>query len=248
MDSNAFPHLLAIGLVFVGAGLVKGVIGMGLPTIAMGLLGLLMPLPQAAALLTLPSLVTNAWQAAGPGWRDVLRRLWALQIGIAAGVALAAAVLPRGHDALGRTLLGACLLAYGAAGLAGWRPVTPPARWQGRVGAWVGLATGGLTALSGVYVLPAVPYLQSLTLERRALSQALGLCFTTATVALGVMLAWQGELAPQRGWQSAAMLPPALLGLFIGQRLREAMSERVFRRCFFAGLAALGAWSLWTGR
>lgn len=249
MDPTSLPHLLAIGLVFAGAGLVKGVIGMGLPTIAMGLLGLWLPLPQAAALLTLPSLVTNAWQAAaGSALRDTLRRLWPLQVGIAAGVALAAGLLPRGHDTLGRTLLGACLLAYGVAGLAGWRPAAPRPRWQGRVGALIGLVTGGLTALTGVYVLPAVPYLQSLDLDRRTLSQALGLCFTTATVALGIVLAGQGELTLHRSGLSAAMLLPALLGLWLGQRLRDAMSERLFRACFFAGLAVLGGWGLLTGR
>ena len=57
------------------AGFVKGVIGMGLPTIAMGLLSVAMPPAQAAALLVVPSLVTNVWQIAGPGWWALMRRL-----------------------------------------------------------------------------------------------------------------------------------------------------------------------------
>lgn len=44
--------------VFVLAGLVKGVIGLGLPTISMGLLALAMPPLQAAAILVLPSFLT----------------------------------------------------------------------------------------------------------------------------------------------------------------------------------------------
>ncbi|HBV1052187.1 TPA: hypothetical protein MDO21_004429 [Klebsiella pneumoniae] len=43
-------HTISFLLIFIAAGLVKGVTGMGLPTVAMGLLGLLMP-PQAAAAL-----------------------------------------------------------------------------------------------------------------------------------------------------------------------------------------------------
>jgi uncharacterized membrane protein YfcA len=42
-------HTLCLLLIFIAAGLVKGVTGMGLPTVAMGLLGLLMPPPAAAA-------------------------------------------------------------------------------------------------------------------------------------------------------------------------------------------------------
>ena len=52
-----------IAAIFLLAGFVKGVIGMGLPTVAVGVLGLLMSPSQAAAVLILPSLVTNIWQA-----------------------------------------------------------------------------------------------------------------------------------------------------------------------------------------
>lgn len=72
--------VIAITATFLLAGFVKGVIGMGLPTIAMGLLGALMPPVQAASLLVVPSLVTNVWQlAAGPNFAALLGRLrWML--------------------------------------------------------------------------------------------------------------------------------------------------------------------------
>jgi uncharacterized membrane protein YfcA len=69
-------HLSAlVGLVFVLAGFVKGTIGMGLPTVAIGFLTLLMPPAEAATILILPSFVTNVWQlAAGPQFAGLLRR------------------------------------------------------------------------------------------------------------------------------------------------------------------------------
>jgi uncharacterized membrane protein YfcA len=57
--------LSLIGLAFMLAGMVKGIIGMGLPTVAMSVLGLLMGAPEAVALLALPTLVTNTWQLLG---------------------------------------------------------------------------------------------------------------------------------------------------------------------------------------
>ncbi|EPN86571.1 membrane protein, partial [Pseudomonas syringae pv. actinidiae ICMP 19101] len=67
---------LVIGT-FLLAGTVKGVIGLGLPTVAMGLLGLVMLPPQAAALLIIPSAFTNVWQlATGGSLRPLLKRLW----------------------------------------------------------------------------------------------------------------------------------------------------------------------------
>ena len=60
-------ELSLIAAIFLLAGLVKGTIGLGLPTVSMGLLGLLMAPAQAAAMLLVPSLVTNVWQLlAGP--------------------------------------------------------------------------------------------------------------------------------------------------------------------------------------
>ena len=75
MDSAAI--LAAIAGAFLLAGFVKGVIGLGLPTVSIGLLGLLMTPAQAAAILVVPSLVTNVWQAVvGGGFLALARRLW----------------------------------------------------------------------------------------------------------------------------------------------------------------------------
>ena len=68
--------LAFVSSTFVLAGFVKGVIGLGLPTVAMGLLAVVMTPAQAAALLTLPSFLTNVWQAMGPGFLPLLRRVW----------------------------------------------------------------------------------------------------------------------------------------------------------------------------
>lgn len=68
--------MLMVVLVFVLAGCVKGVTGMGLPTVAMSLLGLWMPPVQAAALLVIPSLATNVAQCRGPHLRALATRLW----------------------------------------------------------------------------------------------------------------------------------------------------------------------------
>ena len=112
MFHETIPDFFIVCLIFFGAGAVKGILGMGLPTMAMGLLGLVMPVANAASLLTLPSLVTNLWQAAiGPGIACMVRRLWLMQVGIAAGVALAPWLFPDRQDAFGRHLLGGCLVA-----------------------------------------------------------------------------------------------------------------------------------------
>jgi uncharacterized membrane protein YfcA len=210
----------------------------------MGLLGLVMPVASGASLLTAPSLVTNVWQALGPGLVGVVRRLWLLQVGIVVGVALAPLLFPGGQDAFGRRLLGGCLLAYGALGLAGWRPKPPPARWEPPAGLLAGVATGIVTGLTGVFVLPAVPFLQSLGFGKDKLAQALGVSFTTSTLALATMLAVQGHLNLATSLASALVVIPSVLGMALGQWVRRGMSEALFRRCFQVGLLLLGGWLL----
>lgn len=237
------PDFAIISFIFLAAGAVKGVLGMGLPTVAMGLLGLVMPVAQAAALLIVPSLATNVWQMwRGPHLRALGRRLWPLMAGVLAAMAAGHGLMAAGAGRHAGLLLGACLMAYGFAGLAGWRSPRPPARWETPVSAVIGVLTGAVTAATGVFVLPAVPYLQSLGLNKDEMAQALGLSFTVSTLALGANLAAAGSFHAEAALQSGAVLLPALAGMWLGQRLRDELSQESFRRWLFAGLLALGAW------
>lgn len=241
MSIDTLPGFFLVALVFFAAGAVKGIVGLGLPTVAMGLLGLLMPVAQAAALLAVPSLATNVWQAAaGPHLAALCARLWKMQLAVIVGTFATAALFPWQDDVLARRFLGTCLLLYAAAGLAGWRLPVATGRWAGLASVGVGAATGGVTALTGVFVLPAVPYLQSLGLAKEELAQALGLSFTTSTLALAAVLVMRGELTMATSIHSVTVLLPALCGMFVGQLVRHAMSEAVFRRCLFGGLLVLG--------
>jgi uncharacterized membrane protein YfcA len=180
-----------VAAVFVMAGVVKGVIGLGLPTLSMALLALRMPPAEAAALLIVPSLVTNLWQLQPlAGLAAMARRLGGMQLGIVAGTLGGAWCFGAAQSASAGLWLGAALVVYALWGLRG-RPLRmarpEPRGW----GPLVGVLTGGVTALTGVFVLPAVVYLQALALSRDELIQAMGLCFTTSTLALAIALAGQ---------------------------------------------------------
>lgn len=239
-------HALGVLAVFVLAGIVKGITGMGLPTVAVSLLGLWMSPAQAAALLVAPSLATNLAQCRGPQLRNLIGRLWP------AWVALAL-VTVRAPNLDGMTpggitparLLGGVLVIYGLWGL--WRPVLPDlSRSPVATGVGAGAATGLLAALTSVFVMPLVPYLQALKLDKEAMVQALGLSFTLATLALAARL--QFTAGPTLwSWSSALALPAAFAGLALGGRLRARLSGPGFQRALFLVFIGLGTANLMKG-
>lgn len=230
-----------IGATFLLAGLVKGVIGMGLPTVAMGLLAIVLPPAQAAAILVVPSLVTNVWQLlAGPSCAALARRLWPMMVGVVVGTVAGAGVLAGNVAGLAKIGLGIALMVYAVVGLAGFRLTVAP-RHEVWAGPLIGAITGLVTGATGVFVIPAVPYLQAIGLERDDLVQALGLSFTVSTIALALGLLRLDAFAADSAWISLLALAPALLGMQLGQWLRQRTAASAFRRVFFAGLLLLGA-------
>ena len=238
----ALSILAFVLAVFVLAGFTKGIIGLGLPTISMGLLAVVLSPVEAAALLILPSLVTNAWQMlGGPHLRSLLRRLWPRNLGVCLGTWAGAAFLSGPGGPYGALALGVALMAYAVSGLAALKPAVSAGaeRWMGPL---AGVVTGAITAATGVFVIPAVPYLQAIGLAKDELVQALGLCFTVSTLALAVTLAGSAGLGPTLVGPSLAGVVAAIAGMRLGQAFRARLSPRAFRLWFFSGLLALGAY------
>jgi uncharacterized membrane protein YfcA len=238
--ANQPTTLAFIAAVFILAGAVKGVVGLGLPTVAVGLLGIVMAPREAAALLVVPSLVTNVWQlASGPAVGPLSRRLWPMLAGIVGGTLVGGALLPAMGSAWAGPMLGGALILYAVSGLVAFT-LEIERRFEPMAGPIVGILTGMVTAATGVFVIPAVPYLGGLGLARDALIQALGLTFTAATCALALSLWLAGDMPLHAASTSLLALAPALAGMWCGQRLRSAISPQLFRRCFFTGLLGLG--------
>ncbi len=239
MDKS--PTLLAaVTATFFLAGIVKGVTGMGLPTVAMGVLGAFLSPLTAAGLLLVPSFVTNVWQLlAGPRFGALAARLWPMLLTIVAGTLIGSTLLADGDTARATTALGLALAAYAAFTLFA-RPPRFPARWERIASPLIGLTTGLVSGGTGVFVIPAVPYLQSLGLEKNELVQALGLSFTVSTLALALGLGWHGAI-PEDGWLASLFaILPSLLGMAVGQAIRTRIRPLVFRRVFLLSLLLLG--------
>jgi uncharacterized membrane protein YfcA len=235
-----YSVLLFIAGVFVLAGFVKGVVGLGLPAISMGLLALVMPPADAASVLILPTVATNIWQmAAGPNLKPMAARLWPVMLGVICGTLAGAGWLVDTHGHYGTSLLGAALALYALSGLASIH-FTVSRRTEPWLGPIVGLITGLVAAATGVFAMPAVIYLQAIGIEKEDLVQALGLSFTVSSLALAVSLASVSALNLSLGPASIGALAVACAGMWLGQVLRLRLRPETFRLVFLIGLLALG--------
>lgn len=239
MDSGLIL-ILSAG-VFLFAGFVKGVIGGGLPTIGIGLMGLVIPPAHAAALIVLPSLITNIWQSFGRHFKPLMRRLWLLFVSICVGSLFGAGVMTGADAGLARAGLGVTLLIYATLGLLKVRFHLDP-RGERRFVIPIGLMTGAIGAATGVFVIPSGPFLQAIGLNKDELVQALGLTYLVSTVALAGALFHGGAMQSSVAVPSVVALVASMAGMAVGQRFRARLHEQMFLRLFYIGLLVVGGY------
>jgi len=233
-------ELAVIAAVFLFAGAVKGVVGLGLPIVSIGLLAALIGLSDGMVLMVIPALVANLWQAlAGGALKEILRRLWFYLVTVAAGAWVGVIIFGRSDPALLTALLGVLLIAYSIFGLTS--PKMPaPGRHEGWLSPVLGGINGVLNGLTGMFFMPGVPYFRALGLSRDVLVQAMGVLFMVSAASLGVALGGHGRLDFGIGAVSALATLPALLGMVLGARIRRRLSEQRFQQVLLIALLLLG--------
>ena len=237
-----YDVVVFVAAIFLLAGCVKGLIGFGLPTVSIAIIATFLGLIEAMTLMLLPSLITNLWQGlVGGHLIRLIRRCWSMFILGAVFTWFTSSLLSTWNPASFTVILGIVVTFYGLSGLCSFK-LSSPGSGESWISPFVGMVSGGITGLTGVFVVPAIGYLQSLRMEKDELIQAMGLWFTIATLSLAFSLKDHGLFADDLGWISLMAVLPALLGMWVGRILRPKLSESAFRRLFFVGLTLLGVY------
>ncbi len=243
MNPEFTPALLAfVFSVFLLAGFVKGVTGLGLPTVAMGLLATRLPPLNAIAIMIVPAIATNIWQTfAGPYLKELIRRLWPLLLFTVLGLISGSGLLTGPYAPYGTVALGFLLVIYSLISLINVR-LHLERKKEGWVGALSGLLSGLGAAMTGVQIIPSVVYLQALEMEPEEFVQALGLFFTVATIAQIFNLTNAGLMSVALAIPGLIALMASFAGMHIGQVLRARMPPGTFRRWFLISILVLGTY------
>ncbi|MSP74990.1 MAG: sulfite exporter TauE/SafE family protein [Rhodospirillaceae bacterium] len=235
---------IAFGLaVFLLAGMVKGLVGLGLPTITIALTSMVLPLTESIALIALPTIFSNIWQASigGQFW-VILRRQWPLIVPLMIVLYLTVWLIGQKGPNWAFLVLAGVLIVYSGLGLLRIR-LYIHADLERVLAPVIGVVSGFVAGLVGVPIIPLMPYLQGLDIKPSELVQTLGvvLCATSFTLA-GSLLVF-GVLDGPRAIVSAAAVVPALAGMWVGQRIRLGLSVEQFRLAVLWALLLTGVYT-----
>lgn len=230
-------------VVFLLAGTVKGLVGLGLPTIVIAFTTLVLPLTESIAMIALPTIFTNLWQAAVGGnfWR-ILRRQWPLIVPLAVVLYVTMWLVGQKGPNWAFIVLATVLIVYSGLGLLRIRlhihtdlekPLAPV----------IGVISGFVAGVVGVPIIPLMPYLQGLDIKPSELVQTLGVVLCATSLTLTSSLLFFGLLDGPRAIVSAAAVIPALAGMWVGQQVRLRLSVEQFRLAVFWALLLTGVYT-----
>jgi len=234
------PVLAACTIAMLAGGLVKGVVGIGLPLVALPIMANFIPIPKAIALLILSSFATSVWQSADGGlFTPSVRRFWPLLIGIVIGVAVSVKALATFDVKLLYLILG--VIVTGFASFLQRQlvlPVTPRAeRWAAPLTGVVAGLIGGLSMLFGpIYAM----YLAGLKLGKESFVAAISLFNVWATIVLAAAMAKYSLFGSADLVASLLALIPSSAGVLLGTKLRHRINEDVFRKALAVVLFLIG--------
>ena len=232
--------LAMVACAFIAGGLVKGLLGVGLPLVIVPLLALIIPSPKAIALMGMPILLSNLWQSLDGGHiRYAMRRFVWLLVPMVVATALTVR-MTLGLPVSTLNIMVACAVLL-AVVLIAWKPASAIApkhepRWNFIVGLLSG-ALGGVSSMMGPLI---ISYLVALRLPREQFIGSISVIYLAGALPLFISMVALGILSWPEAILSTLSLAPMFIGMSAGKRLRSHVSEAAFRKLLLGFLTLVG--------
>jgi len=239
-------EILIIGLAaFLLAGIIKGTVGIGLPTISISIMAQFVDPRVAISMLLVPALVTNTWQIhrGGQVLRSV-RLLWPFAIAMIVTMYVSAQFAPMVSQRFLTGGIGVMVVLWTATSLIK-SPRKIPAAFDRILQVLAGLLSGAIGGLTAIWSPPMVMYLlarhsdpgQS---EKDDFVRFTGFLILCGTVPLVAGYVGNGILTSQLAIVSALMILPTLIGFSIGERLRKNLDSTRFQKVVLGVFCLMG--------
>ncbi len=237
---DLLPTFAYAALVFLAAGTVKGVVGMGLPTTAIAFMTIVVDPRMAMSLALIPMVTSNAWQLYRSGGILGAARRYGIFLALLVVTILITLWLssnaPQGF-LLGA--LGAVILIYVALTFSRWAPNIPAHRDRAAQ-VIAGTMSGIMGGLVAVWAPPMGAYLAARNTTKDEFVRATGFLLFLGSIPLTIGYVRQGFLTSDVAWMGIALLVPTFAGFALGEKLRTHVSEAGFRRVILVFFALMG--------
>lgn len=231
--------IMALGAFFVSSFL-KGVTGLGFSTVCLCLLATFIDLRLAIPLVFIPSFSSNILVMFQAGrFVDAVKRFWLLYLSALPGLMLGVLFLTSFRNDITKAILGVVILVYGVWG-GRTHALRFPEKREKQLLIPVGFISGLLNGATGSQIMPIMPYLLSLKMDRNLFVQTMNSAFTLNTVIMMLWLGKEGILTLPVIYLSAAGILPVSLGIFLGGLIRKKFSDDVYQQIVFLLLIVLG--------
>ncbi len=220
---------LIIGGVLLLGGIVKGIVSIGVPLVAIPLLTGLITVKQAVLLLSLPIIIGNIPQAleGGKTW-STLKGIGFLVIGATLGIALGVKILLAIPSATAVAVAGVMLAV--AAVLMLFNPsFTLPKRSAAPAGLVLGFVSGLMEGIAAIPGPLLAAYLIAAGATGRRFTKEIALVLVISVAVLILTFGQSRHAAPSDLLISALAAIPVVAGIVIGRPLRDALPPRRFR-------------------
>lgn len=225
---------------FFLASFLKGLTGLGFATLCLGLLSVFMDIKLAIPLVFLPSLSSNIFVMVESGrFTEALKRFWPLYLTAVPGLILGITILSRSDNQIPKAILGIVMLIYGMWGLKeGTGDISEKSEKILMVP--VGFFSGFVNGLTGSQIMPVMPYLLSLKMDRDLFVQTINSSFTFSTIIMIAGFGTLGFLSKPVILFSAAGIIPVAIGIYAGGKIRKKVTEENYRKMVLILLIVLG--------
>ncbi len=213
-------------------GFVKGAVGFAMPLIMISGMGIVIPPELVVAGIVFPIVISNGLQVARSGLGNAqaaLKEHWRYTLVVCVMILVAAQFVRSIPGNLMFVVLGVPVVGLSIIQLVGWRPRIT-ARWRRPFEWGAGWLAGVLGGLSGTWGPPTVLYLLALNTPREKQLSVQGVIYGLGSVMLLLGHLQSGILNAQTWMFSAALVPPAMIGMWVGFRLGDKFDQEKFRR------------------
>jgi len=213
-------------------GFVKGAVGFAMPLIMISGMGILIAPDLVIAGIVIPIVISNGLQVARAGVGNAqaaLKEHWRYVLIVCVMILVAAQFVRSIPSDVMFVVLGVPVVTLCFIQLVGWRPQITP-RWRRPFEWTAGALSGVLGGLAGTWGPPTVLYLLALNTPRSSQMSVQGVIYGLGSVMLLLGHLQSGILNAQTWRFSAALVVPALIGMWLGFRLADRFDQERFRR------------------